>query len=1126
MILKLILKTKDAGNIGIKNVKFFDSGGALLTVSSPALYLGTVVSGLASDAFNNGLFVVTTDSNKSVAFSLELPLEPYRMEVELGNLEGGYSSTNLNLVSVLGVSNVVNNRQFVYEGYGKFSLIISSDVVFATPELTSEISNYTTGVYLSGTYSENGKTRYAFTDSSGTKFFNFFKNRSNNNYIETDVSSNIAQVYGDVNIINSSEKLKEQSSLANLYEQQAPSVINISVTSQSSTKTSIKVETDKNCQVIIYIINQDALGNEQSFRYFARDMLSSSKVHNYSVDKFTSKSRVVAVPINTSFSKDFNVESEVSGVQTYNYSTFGEVLSRYQEGYDSGYKQAHQEIYPLGQSFGWNYDFGTRNDYGNSTVQSSFVQTITDNQYIGAYKEVYNKGIAYGFTYDSTVTSRTYYPAQQDRFVSSLLTTASIPVYKSFYDSGVTYGFSYNASSQDLDYLNNLKSSFISTVDAFSDKRGEKRAYSDIFKAGSNYQTSIGMAEGFTAWQDITTSDVNYANKTNEFVRHLYNSGYAKSAQLIYNSGATYGFNWRTVLGTQEPNTSSTLNIQYDNLNTPFIVAVTATAKSEGMKSIYDYVASRFTSFVYDSTNTAGSNNSDYVTYLSGIKQTMLDSVVNESAINVYNTVFGRAATDFLFSYNNASTDSTYYRNKISDMLGSVYNYGTVAAFQSVYDRGENYYFKTVTNYATLRDARFNLKSIYNNASTTQLESLKEDFEIRMYESGVVFTYKRFFDLAAEFGFTYDQNQYLASYYDSKREQFLDIYRSGNLSEGIRYVLDLAYTRYGVEYTFSPDSNVMKAQILPMFNSVDLFNSLKAYNYTLNAATAFGYNYVPATSVTDARDKVSNMLTTVDNKSALEAYNYVLTQANTRDNYTLPTPTTSKTVAQSRIIPMFKYVEDYKEADGYRRVHNYAKNFLEINYDFQDSQDPRELENQVPELFDFLVNDGGTSAYRYIYGLAEDASNFTWTDGNSSHLKSQSLPMINYLENYFVAKGYRGTLEKSKIEENFQFVDSYFSSDLVAQVTPMFEWIKAGSIDIISVSEPVILPGGSVRFKVTMKREGGLMGLLKSKYTGEVINVAYSKVVGTQHDITFTVSSYDEVQNYEVSFIPTARNLN
>lgn len=180
---------------------------------------------------------------------------------------------------------------------------------------------------------------------------------------------------------------------------------------------------------------------------------------------------------------------------------------------------------------------------------------------------------------------------------------------------------------------------------------------------------------------------------------------------------------------------------------------------------------------------------------------------------------------------------------------------------------------------------------------------------------------------------------------------------------------------------------------------------------------------------------------------------------------------------------MLKYVEDYKEADGYRRVHNYAKNFLGIGYTFQDSTDPRVLENQVPDLFDYLINNGGVGAYRYV-------------------------------------------LQKSNEFYEFEYKDSNDYRELKKQIIPMFEWIKANNVDIISVSEPIVLPGGRVRFTVLMKRESNLTGILKNKSNGEVAAIAYSHKVGLKHEITFQVNSYQEVHTYEVVFLPSARNTN
>jgi hypothetical protein len=971
-----------------------------------------------------------------------------------------------------------------YEGIQYASYRVSREAIryydaVSNSQSPEVINYYTTELFTSGGVNIGNSIRFRYVDPEGN-YWSSFRNvlNSNNTYTRLEFT------YRGHQITNAHTKLRERSNLANLYASQAPVITGIEVFSHNDTQDRVVVKADKVAQVSMYVMATDFGLNDTNIVLFSRDSQAYSKEHTYYIPKLAGTNKIVAIPSGDSFYRDFNNRNAVNALNTYSYSTPQLVVSRYNEGYEDGKKAAYQDMYALGSSYGWNYDFGTRTDYGTPAVNNAFLNTIADGQYIKASKEIFNRGGSYGFTYNTNSTDKNYYLAQQESFINTLTGAGAIEAYKAVYDRGAAYGYTYDSSHTSKAYYQTQEPTFVSKIDSTSRLAGYKLAYSELFTAGRVYQGSAGLPLGGSLWVDDTASNINFALRKDEFVRHMYNSGYIRAKQETFDRGNTYGYDFRNFINVNAKVLSdASLPGDYYNQGQNFIDTVTADARSDGYKDVYNYVNTQY-GFIYDSTNATGMSITDYVKYLSSLKPNAVTRVNVASRIGAYNDVFGHIANEYKFVYNNLSSDITYYTGLVDAATKQAYNYGARAAFQSMFDQGGPYHFNTLTSYQTYRDTLYTLKANKDDATTTYYRSVSQVYTDAVRDFGSVFTFKRFFTLGTQYGFSYDPTQTSINYYDGKREEFLEIFSEGNYSEGMRTIFESARIKYGFQYTFTPNKEAMNAQLIPMETWVENSNKAAAYKYTLTSLNTSGLYNIPFTESTGAeilKNQILPNLNTLKNASAVEAYNYVMVTANSRTGYTVPVSSNAG-ILKSQVIPMFKYVEDYKEADAYRRVHNYAKNFLDNGYTFQDSTDPRVLENQVPGLFEYLERNGGYLAYKHVHDTAQVM--FKW----------------NYYDDKSV-----GTLK--------------------TQIVPMFEFINSTYVDIKSISEPYIEWPGKIVFDVELNREAGVYAILVDKTTNEHLAGCSSMVPSLNHTIKFNLSKEALKKPVGLVVIPTPRNM-
>jgi len=948
-----------------------------------------------------------------------------------------------------------------------------------TVSSTKRSSHWTTAVYTSGSVEENSTIRFKFLDTSSKSWVNWRVVGSSAYQNDTHVP------YTSFNLTKSMIKLRERSSLANLYASQAPVITSIEVFAYSATLDKVVVRADKAAQVVIYVMNLDTNLTETAALAFARDADSVNKEHIFYIPTVLGNKRIVAIPTIESFYKDFNNVNALGALNSYNYSKAELIVSRYQEGYEKGRLDAYKEIYALGTPYGYSFNFNERSDYGTSSENTLFISTLADAQYAKGLKEVYDRGAAYGFTYNTSTIDRNYLLNQQVPFINKLTSSGAIETYQALYSKGLPYGFNYDSTQTSKTYYQNKEDEYIAKIDSHSRSAGYKLAYSELFTTGRAYQGVAGLPLGGSLWVDDTSTNNNFASKKEEFIRHIYNSGYVKAKQETFDRGLPFGFDFRNYINVNNKIISEqSLLGDYRNVGSEFIDVVTARAKASGYLDIYDYIANQY-GFNYNSTNSTNLSANEYTTYLSGIKVSALSKVSDVARIGAYNDVYGEISNNFLFTYNNSRTDVVYYSNLKNEALKQVYNYGSRAAYQDIYEQGGPYHFNTLTSYGVYRNSNYSLKPAMNDATTSYFHSISQTYTEAVRDYGAISTFKRFFNLASTYGFLFDSNQKVISYYDGKVEEFLSIYSSANFSEGVNYVMNSAFFRYGFQYTFSSDENAMKAQVIPLFDYIDNVNKSDSYRFALEALGSesfYNIAFVDSSNHLTLKAQVVPKLQELKDKAGVEAYNYVMTTANTRTGYSKPNLTSSAAL-KAQISNMFKYVEDYKEADAYRRVHNYAKNFLNVGYTFTDSTDPRFLENQVPGLFDFLGKFGGYGAYKYVHETA--GTMFGWN-----------------------------------------FIDSGNEGDLKSQIVPMFEFINSSFQDVKVISEPRFEWPDKLVFDVELTREAGVYAILVDKLTNDHIAGFSSMESKLKHAVKFGVGVRALNKPVGIVIIPTPRNMN
>lgn len=498
----------------------------------------------------------------------------------------------------------------------------------------------------------------------------------------------------------------------------------------------------------------------------------SAKVRTLQFPRQSGTYRVIVRAGMTRYARDYSGDSPISALTTYASSQDASIKDDYPKGVSDGRRAFAEAIYPLASPYGFDAA-GVLAGAGWDTdaTRQAMVQSVANSSSIAASKTFLNALVGQGAPpYNTSSPDPNYYTGLAVSYAQAVYQQGGVGAYKSVYNQYPA--FTYNTSSQDGGYLDGLKGPFVAKIQQDADTAGYNRAYGEVYAAARDAEITGGVPEGQAAFSLATSP-----GQASGVSRHLYDAGFLKAAQEIYDLALSDGFDWRSRVNPSLSLGQTGVKAQYRDLKTDFKSAVQAVAKSDGLKVFLEAIRTQY-AFSYDYNNSANRSNQDYTTYLISLRDGAIQTVYDTGRVGSYRDLYDAGAV-FGFTYNPAQSAANLAALKDA-FLTTVYSYGIVATLQELYDLAASTYFNTLTNYPSVRDPSFVQRTAYLNPKAATLRNLKGDYFTRVYESGVIYVYReRMYPLAEPYGFTFDRSQIVASYYSSKEPEFIEALRQG-----------------------------------------------------------------------------------------------------------------------------------------------------------------------------------------------------------------------------------------------------------------------------------------------------------------------------------------------------------
>jgi len=621
-------------------------------------------------------------------------------------------------------------------------------------------------------YWRNASTPGLMDDGTGTTFHLAFRRL-------TDApAGSVTWLYDQTNVVNSlypAITLRKALSLrAGLVAALEPAVLSLEVTPVDDDTARLTVVLDKPGSISMFLKGLDADGNETGL-ITAGDGAdgTGSKTLTMDFPRQDGLYRIVVRAGMTKYARDYNADTPTSALSTYASAANDVMGGSYQTGVLDGRYAFASAIYPLADPYGFDSDAVLNGpDWDTDATRQAMVQTIADRSSIDTAKRFLDAMVDKGASpYDASNTDPDYYKNKAVPATDEVYQAGGVGAYHDVY--GAYPSFTYDTTSNDGSYLSGLKNDFISAIQTDADAAGYDRAYGEVYQAAHDAEITGGLPEGATAWPTTTSS-----GQAAAVARHVYESGFARAAQEIYDAGRTDGYDWRvSVDPALEPGTSGYVT-QYRNQADPYKAKMQATGKIAGLKFFLDYIAAQY-AYSYDASNAAGLDDADYTTYLEGERNGAVGVVYDTGRANGYRELYDVGVSLFKFSYD-SQLDAAGLSSIKDSFLTAVYSYGVTAALQEQYDLGTSTYFNDLTDYPTVRDPSYVTRTQYLDTLAAHLRGLQGDFFTRVYESGVIYVYRdRIYPLAEPFGFTFDRTQKQASYYADLEPDFIEALREG-----------------------------------------------------------------------------------------------------------------------------------------------------------------------------------------------------------------------------------------------------------------------------------------------------------------------------------------------------------
>jgi hypothetical protein len=608
-------------------------------------------------------------------------------------------------------------------------------------------------------------------------------------------SSNVSVTRPDIWAFSSrSASLAAQPGLANarfisrtlsiraaLTEQLEAVVLSIELVSLNATQDTLSVTFDKAVGLKAYFRELNTSGVETGQLTLAVDGLpgGTNRTRSVVIPKQTGKYRIEVVTGSSAYSRDYNASAASSAVSSYSASSDAVLVNLYPQGVLDGRRAFAEAIYPLGDPDG----FGSVAILAGATwdapaTRQSFRDTIANFNSISSSKTFLNALVARGApSYIATNTTPSYFTGLAVSSAQAVLEAGGVAAYKAVYDAWGPFATSHPTYPGETSgsVLDNLKTAFVSEIQADSLSTATTNTYNAIYGAMRTQEIASGVPEGYSAF--VTASIAQSTTGAALLAKHVYNAGAIKMAQGIFDTALGDGFDFRPITEETTALEVDAARTQYTGLASSHRTKLIGTARIGGLKYLYEQMRTQY-GYTYDSTNTGALSDAAYLAYLEGLRGASLSFMFDQGGVSSYLDLYNQAGTDFGFTFGSGLTTTQLAALKTS-FFTKVVSWSVVAALQEQYDLGAPTYFNAQTNYPTIRSPSTVTRAQYLNTLATQMRALKSDFYLRSYEWGAIVTYRRLYDLGIPFGFAYDNTQQLASYYGDLEDDYIEALQQG-----------------------------------------------------------------------------------------------------------------------------------------------------------------------------------------------------------------------------------------------------------------------------------------------------------------------------------------------------------
>lgn len=504
----------------------------------------------------------------------------------------------------------------------------------------------------------------------------------------------------------------------------------------------------------------------------------SSKTRTLDFPRQTGSYRVIVRAGMSKFARDYLDDTATTAITTYASASDAVISGGYPQGVADGRRAFAQDIYPLGDAYGFNSSAVLAGpNWDTPATRQSLITTVANKSSIDASKTFLNAMVAAGAPAYSNSSDPGYYLSLAVSSTQAVSQAGGVNAYKAVYN--VYPAFGYNTSSNDGAYLDGLKNSFVAQIQSDAQATGYNSAYGEIYGIVAGEITILGLPEGYSTWSIANPKN---ASNATLMARHIYNAGALRAYQRVYDQGLPDGFDWRTRVVPAPTITAASAKTPYDDLRGTFRDEVQAEGRIAGLMTALEYARNSY-QFSYDYTNSANRSDTAYVTYLEGLTSSMFSRSAEAGKVAAYKDFYDTAVSEFRFSYD-SNLDAANLALLKTAMFKVVYSYSLVAGLQEVYDLANATYFDELTSYPGIRNPAYTTKPAYLNSLANQMRSLKGDYYVKVYESGAIFTYQRLYGLAEPYGFSYDSSQVNSSYYAELEGSFISSISQAGYSAG------------------------------------------------------------------------------------------------------------------------------------------------------------------------------------------------------------------------------------------------------------------------------------------------------------------------------------------------------